>query len=120
MYQTLTMKTIITLFALLFFVALQAQYHSGLQGKITDSETGDAPMAFAQISLNGTSISSESDLNGEFSITDIAPGNYEIKIAFPGYQTVRKPITITEKETVSLDITMRALVLAREEVIQAH
>lgn len=114
------MKITVILCFMICSVALHAQDNATLKGKITDHEMEDAPLAFALISLEEADITTESTLEGHYLIHGIAPGKYTITIAFPGYQTLRKPITITNQSLVELDVSMRALVLKHEEVLQAH
>jgi hypothetical protein len=77
------------LFLLLLFLTLsQAVFSSGkIKGKITDSQSGE-PLIGANVVVKGTSFGAASDVNGEFLILNLAPGTYELRASFIGYQAI--------------------------------
>ena len=55
-----------------FFVSNSVQAQSattGVQGKVVDAETGEG-IPFVQIFFDGTQVSTESDMDGKFSISN--------------------------------------------------
>jgi Ca-activated chloride channel homolog len=62
---------------------------SSIEGKITEEYTG-TPLSFAYVKLllNGKIISgTQSDIDGNYILTDIAPGTYDLVSDFIGYQS---------------------------------
>ena len=57
-----------------------------LAGKITDAATGEALIG-ANVVLLNSSQGSAADINGEYFILNITPGNYTVKISYVGYGT---------------------------------
>lgn len=53
-------------------------------GKVTDKQTGES-LAGALIQIKGTDISVYTDLDGNFTITNIEPGEYNIEITYISY-----------------------------------
>ena len=76
------------LFSLLLLPTLVAVAQTGkLSGKVTDLTTGE-PLIGANIIVVGTSLGAATDINGEYSISNITSGTYEIKSSYIGYQTI--------------------------------
>ncbi len=70
-------------------VSAFAQNVGTLQGKVTDSETGE-PLVFCAVVLfkNGVQTTGvETDLDGNYSISNLDPGDYDVEVAYVGYQT---------------------------------
>ncbi|GMR24823.1 MAG: hypothetical protein BMS9Abin39_0091 [Ignavibacteria bacterium] len=67
------------------FTNVFAQSSAGkLAGKIVDSETRE-PLIGANIILLGTDLGAAADINGEYFILNIAPGQYDVKVSYVGY-----------------------------------
>ena len=58
-----------------------------LGGKVTDLTTGE-PLIGANIIVVGTSLGAATDVKGEYSVSNLSPGVYEIKSSYIGYQTI--------------------------------
>ena len=70
----------------------QVSLAQSLKGNISDSETGE-PIPFANVFFSGTLIGTTSDLDGNFSLTVLNQGKYELIVSFVGYQTYSKLIS---------------------------
>ncbi len=70
------------------FVAGQIQ-KGILAGTVTDA-TNKQPLAGANVVVEGTTMGAATDMDGEFVITGLQPGSYNIGIYFLGYETVMK------------------------------
>jgi hypothetical protein len=46
------------------------------------------------------------DANGRFAIRGLSPGNYQIRVELPGFQTITRPVAITAPGVVSFDFVM--------------
>ncbi|TAH20826.1 MAG: TonB-dependent receptor [Cytophagales bacterium] len=94
--------SLLFLFVACFHLAAQAQTGKGkISGLVVDS-TDMKPVSFATVTL--TLAGSQKPVNGavadekgQFSITKIAVGEYNVAISFIGYKTVSKSVTIGEK-----------------------
>ncbi|OGV25744.1 MAG: hypothetical protein A2499_08445 [Stygiobacter sp. RIFOXYC12_FULL_38_8] len=58
-----------------------------LTGKVTDKKTGE-PLPFVNVVIDGTSLGAATDLDGKYTILNIAPGKYSVKFQYVGYQTI--------------------------------
>jgi hypothetical protein len=55
---------------------------------------------------SGKEISTASDSLGEYSFTDVAPGDYEVKVALAGFRTIARQTTLEENGDVRLDFQL--------------
>lgn len=79
---------LLTITFLLCSVMLFAQ-DASIQGKVTDQETNE-PIIFGSVALykNGVLITgTETDFDGNYSISPIDPGTYSVEVSYLGYQT---------------------------------
>lgn len=82
-------KKISCLLAILIITSASLFAQTGvgkLAGKITDTETGEALIG-ANIAILNTNLGAATDVNGEYFILNITPGNYDIRISYVGYGT---------------------------------
>ena len=76
------------LFPLLLLPTLILVAQTGkLSGKVTDLTTGE-PLIGANVIVVGTSLGAATDINGEYSISNLNSGTFEIKSSYIGYQTI--------------------------------
>jgi len=87
-------------YCLLITVNCQAQTYS-LSGKITDTKNNALP--FASVLVKGTTIGTNSNINGLYSIK-LKPGTYEIIFQYIGYKKETKTVTLNADAT--LDATL--------------
>ena len=83
-----------------------AQDTGAVAGVVIDGETGD-PLPGANVSIEGTTTGTSTDLNGRYRIRGLDPGAYDVVFSFIGFQ--QKTVTGVEVEaeqTTSVDITL--------------
>lgn len=80
-------RKITILFFLLFLPAFVWAGNGKIQGKVADLQTGE-PLIGANILVVGTSFGAATDVNGLFTISNLEPGTYELKVSYLGYKTV--------------------------------
>lgn len=110
------------LFVLIFSIfSVISMVFAGTTGKIAgmvvDNDTGD-PLIGVNVMLAGTTMGAASDLEGYFTILNVAPGLYEVVATSIGYKTYRmKDVRISVDHTTNIDINMESSVIEGEEVI---
>jgi hypothetical protein len=87
------------LLVLVFAQVIQAGTAGKIAGVVRDSESG-VPLPGAAVMINGTSIGTSTDEDGEYFILNVPVGTYMVVASLIGYQ----PVTQT-KVTVLLDLT---------------
>lgn len=86
-----------------------------LKGWITDRQS--RAVEGASVYIKALEKGTASDANGFFEIRQIPDGTYKISISHLGFVTQEKSITISNQETVSLDIVLETAVITTEEVV---
>ena len=92
-----------------------AQY--SINGKISDKNSG-LVLSGASISLENSSVSTQSDAMGNFSLSDLKPGKYRVKISFLGYHTLEQNISLNANIKLDLKLIPNSL-LADEILVRA-
>ncbi|MCH2023434.1 MAG: TonB-dependent receptor [Saprospiraceae bacterium] len=93
------MKLFFNLMLIISFLLL-TQYSSaqksGVRGTVYDKGTGE-PLIGAIIFLEGTDFTTGSDINGDYNIIGIPPGDYTIKTIYLGYDSIGIVVSIGKK-----------------------
>ncbi len=107
----MTKSNYLTAFFMLLFILLSNPLFAGTTGKITGVITEAAtglPMPGANIILVGTNKGTTSDLNGYYTLLNIQPGTYSLKVSFIGLQTQTiSDIRVFIDRTVSLNFALK-------------
>ncbi|MCD0467389.1 TonB-dependent receptor [Flavobacterium sp. ENC] len=90
---------LITLFICTISVA---QNKGTISGVLTDKESNNQALPFANVLIKGTNISANTDIDGKYTLS-VNPGSYTIIFSFVGYESVEKPVTVKANETVTLN-----------------
>src|SRR5579883_352022 len=114
MPKAITMRKtrLLTLLGLLLavhFSFAQANYQAQLRGVITDSSGAVVPSATVTITDAGTNIgrSVTTNSSGIYSLRDLRPSNYIVKVEAAGFQTIeQKGIVLAVDQDASLNFTL--------------
>ena len=79
-----------------------AQENGSIRGNILDLEMNNEPLIFAHIQLQDTNISTQTNFHGNFELSNLAPGDYNLVVRYLGYETRIIPITLNENESIEL------------------
>jgi len=107
---------IVFIAAFIFFPTTIFAYSNSIQGKVIDSNTGKA-LAGSNVEIAGTSIGAAADEQGYFSINNIPPGKYILRITHIGYKPVEKSVIVSYNERVSLTIFLASVVIEGQSII---
>lgn len=101
------MKFKLLILTILFSITALAQNKGIITGVLTDKDMNNAPLAFANAVIKGTSIGATTDDKGRYSLK-VEPGNYTLIFSFIGYETIEVPVTVKEGETLTIDKALGA------------
>lgn len=106
------------LISLLFIPSLVLFAQTGkLKGKVTDLTNGEALIG-ANVIIVGTSFGAATDVNGEYSISNLSAGTYEVKASYIGYQTITKlNVRVSADLTTELNFELPAEGISVGEVV---
>ncbi len=81
------MKRILPIILFFSIVSVYCQNTGKITGKIVDAANNE-PLIGVNILLKGTYYGAATDVDGKFTIANIAPGSYNMTVSFIGYKTV--------------------------------
>lgn len=113
MHQKYFMKTKLLLISI-FLITPLVVFSNVVSGKVFDVKTKN-PIEFATVGIEGTSIGTMTDINGNFMINNLSDGNYEIIVRCLGYAEKKEKIHITRDTNVVFYLSETSLAL--DEVI---
>lgn len=91
---------------LLLVSGLSAQQGAGsITGKVTDPSQG--VLQGARIELQPGRQSTQSDANGEFTITDVNPGRYTVTASHEGFGLYSTDVTVSASSSARVDATLQ-------------
>ncbi|MFK7931989.1 MAG: TonB-dependent receptor [Saprospiraceae bacterium] len=103
----------IFLFLLLQSVTSVAQTGS-IEGKIM---SGNEPLGFATVALVGTTYGTSADVDGQFLLENIPVGEYDLEVAYLGYETKKQQISIQQGDNKLLRINLLPTANQMEEIV---
>lgn len=103
----------LVLFTIVITSSLHAQYGK-IRGTITDSETGESIIG-AAVLIQGTTKGAATDIDGNYNILAVNPGQYSLRVSYIGYNT-----TIIEDVNVSIDLSTQIDVKLVPQTIQGE
>jgi len=106
----------LVLWLLLFASTVMAQ-QTGIKGVISDKTTKET-LVGATILIQGTTTGSTTDLDGNYKITSLAPGNYNLVVSYISYKTLLiEKVKIDKDELLDLNIELEGDSVALEGVV---
>lgn len=114
----MSFRTLLLGFLCLIVPILKAQddQRATLSGKVVEAASGQA-LTGANISLIGTYKGASSDINGNFVINGIKPGDYNVKVQFIGFETkIFTEIRFTPGETKEITVELKEQTESLNEV----
>ena len=82
-----------------------SQNKGAISGILTDKDSNNQPLPFANVLVKGTKIGLNTDLEGKYTLA-VAPGNYTVQFSFVGYESVEVPVEVKAGETVTINKTL--------------
>ena len=101
----------------LFFMAVgYAQDNGAVTGRVLDKDMNSEPLPFASIAVKGTSIGTNTDEDGKYTLS-VPAGDQTLIFNFMGYETVEVPVTVVAGQTVTVDQTLTSTSVQLQDVV---
>jgi TonB-dependent receptor len=101
----------------LFICVLGFSQNKGtISGVLSDKDSNNMPLPFANVQIKGTKIGVNTDLDGKYVIA-IAPGDYTVQFSFVGYESVEAQVTVKANETITINKTLGSGSYKLEDVV---
>ncbi len=111
-------KKIIKLF--LFFLLspalIFAQETSSITGKITDLKSGEALIG-ATVQIKGTTTGAITDIDGNYLLANLKPGDYTLLVSYIGYSNLEAQIKLTKGKDLVKNFELSADLVGLSEVV---
>jgi outer membrane receptor for ferrienterochelin and colicins len=104
------------LLLILCYTTAQSQIKGSVSGVITNKETSE-PIQGVTITVKDDGISTISNPNGSFTLSNISTGKKILLISHIGFQTIELPVTVTAGEIIGADITLTSSHQMGNEVV---
>ncbi len=103
------MKKIVFLLCLFCTLLSYTQNNGTIGGNVIDLEVNNEPLIYADIKLQNTDISTQTNFHGNFELSNVAPGDYNLVIHYLGYETRIIPISLKKSERIEIKTGLAAL-----------
>ena len=116
--QILKKKMNKNIFFLLAFFLVNTNIYSQkgtIRGFVSDKNSGE-PIMFCNVTIDGTSFGSQTDLNGMYNLSQIPSGDHKIVVTFVGYEKYTKNISINNGEILNLNIELNTSTVKIDEI----
>ncbi|MCW5911637.1 MAG: TonB-dependent receptor [Cyclobacteriaceae bacterium] len=97
--------------------SLALSQNGSISGKVTDAATSDAVIG-ANAVIQGTTVGASTDLDGNFTISNLKPGTYTLSVSFVTYKThVIPDVTVEPGKITSVQIQLNEDATELNEVV---
>ena len=90
------------------FTTLSAQ-NGSISGTVLDASSND-PLIAANVTVSSEALTettgSATDANGQYTIANLPPGEYSVKVNYIGYETKEETITLNSGQSLNLDFKL--------------
>ena len=117
--KTSMLKSFVSVFIMFLFIGTQSLYAQGsgtISGTVVDKGSGDA-LPFANLQLEGTSIGTSTDSEGQYIIHQIPAGAYNLIATYIGFKEQAISVTVVAGSTTEADFELDYAAFEGEEVI---
>ncbi|MEW7278683.1 TonB-dependent receptor [Aquimarina sp. 2201CG1-2-11] len=102
-------------FLLMLVTSVITAQNNIINGKVVD---GDFPLPGATVALSENKIGTITDFDGNFILSNISSGNYNLVISYIGYESYTTQVSIKEGETIALgNLSLKPSSTSLEEVV---
>jgi outer membrane receptor for ferrienterochelin and colicin len=101
----------------LLFSSLVFAQHTGIKGVVSDKVSKET-LVGATVLIQGTTTGSTTDLDGNYSITGLVPGNYNLVISYISYKTqIIEKVKVVKDEMRELNVELEGNSVSIEGVV---
>ncbi|HPT21686.1 MAG TPA: TonB-dependent receptor [Bacteroidales bacterium] len=97
-------------------VRSQSSPSGEISGVVTDQTTNE-PLPYATVVIKGTVVGAVTDLYGNFRFSNLAQGEYTLKISYTGYSPKEIPVSLNAGEKKKISVALDQPMLAIGEVV---
>ena len=107
----------IAIFLLLVFAPFEVSAQGTIAGRIVEADTGE-PLIGVNVIVVGTQFGAATDIDGNYSIPSMRPGEYSVRVSYIGFETLLfTGIQVQDGQTTRLDVRLQPAVLSTDDEI---
>ncbi|MEO8210073.1 MAG: carboxypeptidase-like regulatory domain-containing protein, partial [bacterium] len=112
----MTQKLCLFIFLISILLLSKIGEAQSIKGKIIDASNSD-PLIGAVIKIHGTTLGTLSDLDGNYEVTDLKPGKYNLEFSYIGYNPkTLNDVLVSANKTTNLDVALAGEGILTEEI----
>ena len=96
--------------------AAMAQQQGSITGRVFDAASGQ-PIAAAQVAIVGTTLGSQTNSDGVYTIRGVSPGSVEVRVLRVGFAEQRQTVTVSSGQQVTADFRMAVAPISLSPVV---
>lgn len=96
--------------------SIYSQEKGNISGKVTDASNND-PLNGTNVFVQNTAIGAATDIDGNYKISNVTPGKYNIVYSYLGFKTKIIEVTVIAGRTVESDVKLELDAITGDEVI---
>src|SRR5436305_15352064 len=96
-----------------------AQSTSTIRGIMTDDSGAVVPAANVTLTGAGVNKTAQTQADGTYTFSGVAPGQYHVKVTFPGFAPVDKPVTVGAGANLSVPVQL-TIATGKQEITVAE
>ncbi|BDD10591.1 TonB-dependent receptor [Fulvitalea axinellae] len=105
-----------SLLFLILLISSQVGFAQSISGKVTDSQSGEALIG-ANVFLKETSFGTTTGNLGDYNLTNLPEGNYELTVSLIGYETITRQAQLAKGDNLSFDFSLNVSAEILENVL---
>src|SRR5580658_687792 len=98
--------------------ALPQSGKGAINGRVVDDSGGT--LQGAKIVLQPSGVTAATNDQGEFSITDLAPGDYTVSVSYVGFADFSKVVTVTTAQMLRVDVELKVAAQNQQIIVTAE
>lgn len=79
-----------------------------ISGKVTDAQSGEA-LPFCNVFINNSTISTTTDLDGAYTLSEVPVGDFDMGFSFMGYEAVQKSASVKPGAQLTVNVSLVSL-----------
>ncbi len=87
-----------------------------IRGVVTDASSGE-PLVGAQVNIIDFKLGTTTNINGEYTLRRLAPGEYTLIAKYVGFKSVSRKVTVVAGESVKQDFAIAPTAVTADELI---
>lgn len=91
-----------------FLIHVAFSQTASISGKVTDAQSGE-PLPFCNVFINNSTIATTTDFDGNYILSEVPVGDFDLGFSFLGYEAVQKPTSIKSGAQLTVNVSLTSM-----------